>query len=385
METRLRGDRAKEITDRLLYDGAIHTNTIGRARVLWVLWNSKKVEVFQLASTEQEIHVSIKVRNSEFSWIFSAVYASPRLAKRAILWNNLCSVADSHNLPWVIARDFNEPLCDNDKFGGRSISVNRSLIFKECLDRCNMIDLGFLGPRFTWLNRRGVSDLIQERINRFFVNPGWYNLFPKARVMHLTRCFSDHCLVLIESKPKPLLVLERPFKFQNFWASDSFFPSVKKLMARLNGIQRSIAVRPSASLIELEKKLHSKLELVLAQEEELWALKARLNWMVFGDRNTLFYHMSAIVRRKRNKIQAIKNSVGDWLLDEREVMEYIKKSFMELYTTSQSQVSWDVSSQTRWQLGLFEEEKISLDGEVTDEEIKAALWSLKAYKASGIG
>ena len=99
METRLGGDRAKEITDRLLYDGAIHTNTIGHAGVLWVLWNSEKVEVFQLASTEQEIHISIKVRNSEFSWIFSAVYASPRLAKRAILWNNLCSVADSHNLP----------------------------------------------------------------------------------------------------------------------------------------------------------------------------------------------------------------------------------------------------------------------------------------------
>ena len=154
-------------------------------------------------------------------------------------------------------------------------------------------------------------------------------------------------------------------------------------MARLNGIQRSIATRPSASLIELEKKLHSKLELVLAQEEELWALKSRLNWMIFGDRNTSFYHMSAIVRRKRNKIQAIKNSVDDWLLDEREVMEHIRKSFMELYTTSQSQVSWDVSSQTRWQLRLFEEEKRSLDGEVTDEEIKAALWSLKAYKALG--
>ena len=89
-----------------------------------------------------------------------------------------------------------------------------------------MIDLGFSGPRFTWLNRRGVSDLIQERINRFFVNPGWYNLFPKARVMHLTCCFSDHCPVLMESKPKPLLVLERPFKFQSFWASDPSFPSV---------------------------------------------------------------------------------------------------------------------------------------------------------------
>lgn len=89
-----------------------------------------------------------------------------------------------------------------------------------------MINLGFSGPRFTWLNRRGVSDLIQERIVRFFVNLGWYNLFPEARVMHLTRCFFYHCLVLMEFKPKPLLVLERPFKFQSFWASDPSFPSM---------------------------------------------------------------------------------------------------------------------------------------------------------------
>ena len=49
-----------------------------------------------------------------------------------------------------------------------------------------MIDLRFLGPRFTWTNRRGVEDLIQERIDKFFVNLGWYSLFPEARVTHLT-------------------------------------------------------------------------------------------------------------------------------------------------------------------------------------------------------
>lgn len=48
--------------------------------------------------------------------------------------------------------DFNEPLIGEDKFGGRPLSVNRSLLLKEYLDKCNMIDLGILGPRFTWTN-----------------------------------------------------------------------------------------------------------------------------------------------------------------------------------------------------------------------------------------
>ena len=77
------------------------------------------------------------------------------------------------------------------------------------------------------------------------------------------------------------------------------------------------------------------LDLALAQEEELWALKSRVNWMVFGDRNTSFYHLLAIVRRKRNRISAIKISVGDWLFEESDIMDHINKSFKDLYSTSQ--------------------------------------------------
>ena len=103
METRLGGERAKEITDRLPFDGVIHTVTIGYIGGLWVLWNSDKVEVTQMANIEQEIHMSIKVHSSDFSWILSTMYTSPRLEERTILWNNLATVAEYHNLPWVIA------------------------------------------------------------------------------------------------------------------------------------------------------------------------------------------------------------------------------------------------------------------------------------------
>lgn len=51
------------------------------------------------------------------------------------------------------------------------MSVNRSLLFKECLDKFNMLDIGFAGPRFTWTNKREVQTLIQERIDRYFLNP----------------------------------------------------------------------------------------------------------------------------------------------------------------------------------------------------------------------
>ena len=105
-------------------------------------------------------------------------------------------------------------------------------------------------------------------------------------------------------------------------------------MARLDGTQRSLAIRPSHNLVILERQLQADLACVLSQEEELWALKSRVNWMMFGDRNTSFYHISTLVRRKRNTISAIMSTTGEWVHDENEVKEVIRNGFAKLYSTS---------------------------------------------------
>lgn len=124
------------------------------------MWNLDRVEIEALANTEQEIHVEVKVRPSNITWIFSAIYASPRHEERHILWENLPRVAELHNKPWIMAGDFNEPLIEEDKFGGRGVHVNHSLAFKNYLDSCNMVDMGFSGPRYTWTNKRDLNNLI---------------------------------------------------------------------------------------------------------------------------------------------------------------------------------------------------------------------------------
>ena len=89
-----------------------------------------------------------------------------------------------------------------------------------------MVDLGFSGSRYTWTNKQGISGLIQECIDRFFVTPDWWHLYPEAQVAYLTRRHSDHCLVILESNPRRLMQRPRPFVFQNFWLSDTSFPGV---------------------------------------------------------------------------------------------------------------------------------------------------------------
>lgn len=58
-ETKVGGLRAKGITERLPFDGAICTNTIGLFGGFWLLWDSNRIEVTELTSTEQEIDVLI--------------------------------------------------------------------------------------------------------------------------------------------------------------------------------------------------------------------------------------------------------------------------------------------------------------------------------------
>nr|XP_023927086.1 uncharacterized protein LOC112038505 [Quercus suber] len=310
METKVCGDRAKRIVDRIHMDEAIIANSIGLSGGLWLLWDSNQVEVVELSSTEQEIHVSVS-SPSKPHWLLSAVYGSPRFAERCLLWDNLNSVAESHSMPWVIAGDFNEVLMGDDKFGGRPVNLSRALRFQECLDNCRMIDIGFSGPRYTWSNRRPLSRLIQERIDRVFVNAEWNSLYPEVAVFHLEKIQSDHCPVKLCMDNNQNILFPRPFRFQPMWLSHPSFPGVvrdawssqaslmqaqsfftvkanawnkaefgnlfhrkRRLMARLKGIQENISIRPNNFLVELERKLQFEYVEVIKLEEEFWAMKA---------------------------------------------------------------------------------------------------------------
>ncbi|KAL0005698.1 hypothetical protein SO802_013259 [Lithocarpus litseifolius] len=105
--------------------------------------------------------------------------------------------------------------------------------------------------------------------------------------------------------------------------------------------------------------------------------------MIQGDRNTSFYHVSTLARRKRNHIVAVKDDRESWITEERAVMEHFRIGFHSLYTTDQESVSWNPTYLNQWHVQLSEEEKQSLDAMVSTEEIKEALWSMKPYKAPG--
>ena len=262
--------------------------------------------------------------------------------------------------------------------------------------------------------------MILERIDRCFANPLWRVLYPEAVVTHLPRIYSDHHPVLIELfKPNPDRA-NRSFRFQSMWllhpnfsrvvreawpkgrplklATEEFTRNVKKwnvevsgnlfaqkrrVLARLNGTQKALANNPSESRIRLEKDLMDEYSSILLQEEEYWALKSRINVVAFGDRNTSYFHVTTMVRRQRNKIKCLKNSVGEWIVDTDVVKKHILMGFEKLYTTelSLSQRQSPISGLSC--CFLSKEESAWVGREVVEEDVKNGLWSLKPFKAQG--
>ena len=52
-------------------------------------------------------------------------------------------------------------------------------------------------------------------------------------------------------------------------------------MARLLGAQRALATNPNTFLINLQNQLTNEYNEILQLEEELWAMKSRVNWTIF--------------------------------------------------------------------------------------------------------
>ena len=71
-----------------------------------------------------------------------------------------------------------------------------------------------------------MTQLIQERIDRAFINTEWNVLFPEAIVRHLERIHSNHCPIMLSLAREPIIRLTQPFRFQPIWLSYSDFVGV---------------------------------------------------------------------------------------------------------------------------------------------------------------
>ncbi|CAN1249026.1 hypothetical protein LINPERPRIM_LOCUS6957 [Linum perenne] len=88
-----------------------------------------------------------------------------------------------------------------DKQGGLPLRPNAPSPLLNFSNSLHLIDIGFTGPEFTWSNRHQDSTVIDERLDRFFLNDHWLDQFLESSVIHLDPRYSDHSLILSRTQP----------------------------------------------------------------------------------------------------------------------------------------------------------------------------------------
>ncbi len=134
----------------------------------------------------------------DFPWGFTGVYGWPRSIDRHKTWTLLCDIKDASSLPWICVGDFNEILWSHGKCGGLPKNITMMTYFREALDDCDLADLGYSGPNFTWCNNQQGIAMIRERLDRGLGNTLWTTHFPNTHVTNLPRIGSDHSPIRVE-------------------------------------------------------------------------------------------------------------------------------------------------------------------------------------------
>lgn len=114
----------------------------------------------------------------------------------------------------------------------------------------------------------------------------------------------------------------------------------------------------------------------------IWFQKSREKWVVHGDRNTTFFHASTIVRRRRTRIEMLKNDDGVWLSSAPELEKLAIEYFQRLYSLNDVDQVVEPLPEEGF-TALTADEIRSLGSSFTEAEIVTAVQSMGRFKAPG--
>ncbi|KAK7256210.1 hypothetical protein RIF29_29648 [Crotalaria pallida] len=155
---------------------------------------------------------------------FSGIYVFRESQQKWRTWDLIRSLKRDPPIPWLCCGDFNEFLSPDDKQGCQPVNILSVDSFRQALDDCALEDLGFVGQRFTWSNKRRMLDNVEERLDKGVANMLWRRIWARITVSTLPRFFSDYNPIVIAFSKKSMLHNERRkqrlYRFERIWLTD---------------------------------------------------------------------------------------------------------------------------------------------------------------------
>jgi len=322
---------------------------------------------------------------------------------------------------WCIIGDFNSIRRQEERKSVMSdYDYSREIKgFNEIIESSKLADIPLVGRKFTWFKPNG---LVKSRIDRVLVSKEWLDLWPNSQQFVLRRSISNHCAVILKEVSVDLGL--KPFRCLDVWQRDSGFKEfvrsswvsykvvgrgifvfkekLKRLKADLkvwnkevfgdvNQTSKEIQQRldeldlrdDDDGLDDLEreerKSLFAKLSVSKSKQEAILFQKARQSWIKQGDLNTKYFHSSVKWRRARNQLHGIFVNIK-WSDNKEEVKNKVSEFFEERF--ARKDVCQVILDKVDFN-SISEVDNEMLVGEVSEEEVKAAIWGCDSSKSPG--
>lgn len=79
--------------------------------------------------------------------------------------------------------------------------------------------------------------------------------------------------------------------------------------------------------------LKKQINETLVKEEVMWSQRSRVEWIRCGDRNMKFFHAIATQRQRKNQIEGLWGSDGQWYEEKEKIEEIILDYFANIYNS----------------------------------------------------
>lgn len=214
-ETLAKQNKVQELCKQINYAGYWVVEAQGHSGGLALLWKNEGSCHIRSSGTN---FIDFEVENEQVGrWRYTGYYGCSERSRRRISWDILRGLAGESSLPWCILGDFNDMLVEGEKKGGRKQPIGLLTGFRKAINDCGLVDLGFVGEKFTWEKSQGKTDWVQERLDRELANQGWCELFPQAELKVWDVSTSDHLPIFLQLHKQVYVTRRKRFKFENVW------------------------------------------------------------------------------------------------------------------------------------------------------------------------
>ena len=119
---------------------------------LALYWH-ESYDVQILDKKERYIDALVRIHPDAEQWRATCVYGEPRVENRPAMWSALQNLKTVIDRPWLVVGDFNEALWNFEHMSATPRPEAQMVAFRDALEICGLVDLGFIGVPFTYDNK----------------------------------------------------------------------------------------------------------------------------------------------------------------------------------------------------------------------------------------